>query len=46
MATHFRLDLNWQSFEGVSIAHFADGKIEKYFLVVEEVPSDLKWAHN
>lgn len=48
VATRYRLDLSGQKFVGVSIAHFADGKIQEYFLVSEEVPpSDRKWApHN
>jgi hypothetical protein len=47
VATRYMLDLSGQKFVGVSIAHFADGKIQDYFLVSEEIPSDRKWApHN
>jgi hypothetical protein len=48
VATRYMLDWSGQKFEGVSIAHFADGKIQEYFLVVEEVPPpDRRWAsHN
>jgi hypothetical protein len=47
VATRYMLDLSGRKFEGVSIAHFADGKIQEYFLVAEEPPWDRKWApHN
>jgi hypothetical protein len=47
VATRYLLDLSGRNFEGVSIAHFAGGKIQEYFLVSDEDTSDRKWApHN
>ena len=48
VATRYMLDLSGRKFEGVSIAHFADGKIQEYFLVSEDSePEQRKWApHN